>query len=115
MGIGTDIEEIERFLENIDNIDFLLKLFTQKELDYCFSKKNPSQHLAARFAGKEAIIKALSGIEISGITFTEIEIINNNLGVPYVQFSRPGMDNIYVKISLSHSSTISIAFALVMI
>ena len=60
---GTDIIEISRIKESIDNIGkkFLDKVFTTNEIEYCESKKNQKyQHYAARFAAKEAVFKAIS-------------------------------------------------------
>jgi holo-[acyl-carrier protein] synthase len=58
-GIGVDIESIERFvkLDRAKDSRFLAKIFTEKELDYCFKYKSPAEHLAVRYAGKEAVIK----------------------------------------------------------
>lgn len=52
-----------------------------KELKYCLSKTNPYPHLAARFAGKEAVIKLISGFG-GKISPNEIEILNDNSGAP---------------------------------
>jgi phosphopantetheine--protein transferase-like protein len=61
IGIGIDIIEIERIKKSIDTYgdSFLNKIYTKNELDYCLAKHNKYQHLAARFAAKEAIYKAL--------------------------------------------------------
>ena len=77
---GLDIEEIERFkkYENDINSKFLNRIFTKNELDYCFSKKNPAQHLTARFCAKEASIKAIFSLENKKLFFKQIEIINKN-------------------------------------
>ena len=58
IGIGVDIEKTDRFKKKLKDKRFLNKIFTQEELNYCFSNKYPEKHLAARFAGKEAMIKA---------------------------------------------------------
>jgi len=60
---GTDIVEIDRIKESIETFGekFIDKIFTEKEKEYCESKKNVKyQHYAARFAGKEAVYKAIS-------------------------------------------------------
>jgi len=59
IGIGVDIEDVNRFTKLGGNKAFLKKVFTQNELDYCFSKKVAAPHLAVRYAGKEAVVKAL--------------------------------------------------------
>ena len=90
IGIGTDIEEIKRF-ENYEDSSLrtlLIKNFTQKELDYCLSREYPAQHLAARFAGKESVIKALNSLNIKNVFFRSIEIVNNKWGVPSVRINK---------------------------
>ena len=79
---GIDIEEIIRFekYENDINSKFLSRIFTKNELDYCFSKKNPAQHLSARFCAKEACIKALFPFENKKLFLKQIEIINKKPG-----------------------------------
>ncbi len=114
IGIGTDIESIERF-DNIptDSPLFFEKVFTETEITYCRSKQNPAQHFAVRFVGKEAIIKALADLGISPVHFQMIEIINTETGVPKGILINPKYSNIQVNLSLSHSSTMAIAFAVV--
>jgi holo-[acyl-carrier protein] synthase len=108
--IGIDIEEISRFqnktLEN--DAAFLKRLFTEKELEYCFSGKNPAQHLAARFCAKEAAIKALSGIV--NIPYKDIEVLNEKSGKPYLAINGCSFKT---KISLSHTKTTACATVLV--
>lgn len=112
-GIGTDIESISRFKEVKNNERFLNKIFTKKEIDYCFSKKNPCQHLAARFAGKEAVIKALSNLVNSFSGYKEIEIINNESGGPLVNLTHKNSTKFNIKLSLSHCEDKAIAFAVI--
>ncbi len=113
-GIGVDIESIDRFNkpEVINNKLFLNKIFTKKELKYCFSKKKPASYLAARYAGKEAIFKALSSIGIN-LNYKLLEISNNKNGVPKVRINNNSLNNLYVHISLSHCDNKAIAFATV--
>lgn len=61
LGIGIDIIEIDRIKETIEKYGerFLNKVYTKDELDYCLKKNNKFQHLAARFAAKEAVFKAM--------------------------------------------------------
>ena len=62
IGIGTDIESVDRFkkLDRSEHRIFLERVFTREEIDYSYSKDSPAAHLAARFAAKEAAVKALS-------------------------------------------------------
>jgi len=70
--VGVDLIEIPRIARALERPGFRERCFTEAERAYCDSKPNPPQHYAARFAGKEAVGKALG----SGVHFTwrEIEI-----------------------------------------
>lgn len=109
IGIGIDIIEIERIKKSIDTYgdSFLNKIFTKNELDYCLAKHNKYQHLAARFAAKEAIYKALATGWKKDATWKSIEIINEPNGLPVVKFFGKLKEFISedkdTKISLSHS------------
>ena len=59
LSIGVDIESVDRFKEHDKNGSFLKRIFTNKELEYCFSFTDFAQHLAVRYSGKEAVVKAL--------------------------------------------------------
>ncbi|MEI7856143.1 MAG: holo-ACP synthase [Methanomicrobiales archaeon] len=117
IGIGTDIVEIQRFENLTDTVfsAFLAKNFTRNELDYCLSKKDPAPHLAARFAGKEAVIKALYSLNITHLFYPSIEILNDDLGVPYVRINTDKTENLVIKISLSHSAEMALAFCIIIL
>ena len=112
-GVGVDIESIERFagLKRTRNRAFLCKIFTPDELDYCYSKRIPAPHLAVRFAGKEAVIKALCSLGRPGSSYRDVEITNDENGVPVVKLTAPDFADLHVKISLSHGADKAIAFA----
>lgn len=116
-GIGTDTIEIERITEACANKRFLERVYTIAERDYCFNRKNPYPSLAARFAAKEAVLKAL-GTGLAGCRFTDIEVVFEYAGgPPAVKLSggalkvanEKGVDK--VLISLSHDRTRAVAFA----
>jgi holo-[acyl-carrier protein] synthase len=113
--IGTDIVTISRFKEFAQDRyhPALRKIFTPAELDYCFSKENAEAHLAARFAGKEAIIKALNSRNIDTVWYTDIEITNNDKGVPFVMIKKEISGSLELKISLAHCEDKAIAYALI--
>jgi len=109
IGIGIDIIEIDRIKESVDKFGdrFLNKIYTKKELDYCLKKKYKYQHLAARFAAKEAVYKALATGWNEDVSWQNIEISNEPNGMPIVtlqgklkKFLHKGKD---LKISMSHS------------
>jgi len=114
-GIGADIESIKRFTvpECVQNSVFLNKIFTQDEQEYCFSKRTAAPHLAARYAGKEAVVKGLASIGRPNIGYSDIEIINDKNGVPEVNIGKAGFHDLQVKLSLSHCGDKAIAFAIV--
>lgn len=89
---GTDIIEIARIRESIEDTGgaFLKRVYTEKEIAYCESKKKMKyQHYAARFAAKEAVFKAISGFfEKYEITWKDIEITNDENGRPEVHLIR---------------------------
>ena len=111
--IGTDIEEISRFSNKTLQKDkaFLDKIYTEKEIEYSFSKGISAQHLAARFCAKEAIVKALCPVGIKDVYYRDIEILNNQDGVPYAIVEK--YPDIKIKISLSHCKTTASAVAIV--
>ncbi len=110
--VGVDIENIDRFTKLVADNDrnFFDKIYTREELDYCFSKKFPAQHLAARFAGKEAVIKALNCAGKTIKNYKDIEITNNQIGVPQVKIASSQFIKQKISISLSHCKDKAIAF-----
>ena len=109
IGIGIDIIEIERIKNSIERFgnSFLNKIYTQNELDYCLAKNNKYQHLAARFAAKEAIYKAVATGWEKDATWKSMEITNEPNGLPVVTFfgklKEFLSDDKDIKISISHS------------
>jgi len=85
-GIGTDIIEVERMKKHLENNDALgKKLYTYLEQEYCGKGKvTMYQCFAARFAAKEAFFKALGTGYRYGMAFREIEVLNDELGKPYI-------------------------------
>ncbi len=117
-GTGIDIIEIERIKKSVEQFGehFLNKIFTQTELDYSLSKKNKYQHLAARFATKEAIIKAVSSSKAPKFGWKDMEIYNEENGVPKVKLfgtlKNFLTDEKGLQISMSHSHNYVTAFAI---
>ena len=111
---GVDIIEVNRIKESIENLGdkFLNKIYTSSEIEYCNSKNNMKyQHFAVRFAAKEAIFKAMSNLlkDKYEITWTDVEIINDEKGRPVVHFLKEGYDIEQIDISLSHLKEYAIA------
>lgn len=105
---GTDIIEIERIKESIDTIGdkFLKRVFTEKEIAYCESKKQQKyQHFAARFAAKEAAYKAVSESlnDKYALSWQDVEVSNDKNGKPIIIIKKIKMDQIEnIDISISH-------------
>ena len=88
IGCGIDLVSIKR-IENIvrrwgDN--FICRIFTPLEQEYCEKKGNKYQSYAGKFAAKEALLKAL-GLGLRGVNWREIEVINDNFGQPIIKTS----------------------------
>ncbi len=76
IGIGVDLVDVRRFESIIYRwkTHFIKRVFTDTEIHYCNTKKNPAQRFATRFAAKEAFIKALFPRSVEGISLKDIEI-----------------------------------------
>ena len=112
---GIDIIEIDRIKKSIENLGdaFLLKVFTQNEINYCEKKsKNKYEHYAARFCAKEAVFKALSE-EVDNkylISWKDIETTNDKNGRPQVKINFLENDKIEnIDVSLSHCKNYAVA------
>ena len=117
---GIDIIEIERVKQSIKETDgkFCDRVYTEKEIEYCESKKiQKYQHYAARFAAKEAVLKAISQLLESkfDIEWKEIEILNDEDGRPYVNILKQGLNIDNIDISNSHCKTYAVASVVVYI
>lgn len=109
---GTDIIEIDRVKNSIENIGarFLEEIYTEKEIEYCESRKAQKyQHYAARFAAKEAIFKALSTRIMGKYSWKQFEVLNDENGKPKVFLATeiPNLEDI--DISISHCKTYAVA------
>lgn len=115
-GIGTDIIEIDRFKEALEKYGqkFLDRLFTSKEQEYCHKYKESLPRFAARFAAKEAIVKALGDGFGKHVEFLDIEILPNAQGKPIVHLS-PRTSKHYnhplILLSISHCKSYATASA----
>src|SRR5919109_3884236 len=116
MRVGVDLIEIDRVRRTLDRYPgFRARCFTETERAYCDSRPNPPQHYAARFAGKEAVGKAL-GIGVR-FTWREIEIVGRpKPGVQlsgrtkeWAERSRAGR----IDLSMTHSRELAAAICVV--
>lgn len=115
---GTDIIEINRIKKSIEELGekFLNRIYTQKEIEYCESKKvQKYQHYAARFAAKEAIFKAISKDlnDKYEIGWKDMEILNDKQGRPQVKIKGVQKENI--DISISHCKDYAVAMVVMLV
>lgn len=116
IGIGTDIVEIKQIKYSIEKSErFVERVFTRNEITYCEKMINKFQHYAARFAAKEAVLKALKTGWGNGIKVNEIEVKNMNCGAPKIvtfgetKLCLRKMGIKHIDVSLSHCERYAIA------
>ena len=119
-GLGADMIEVERVAIKIGRESGFRELvFSKKEIDYCETKVNKFEHYAARFAAKEAFLKALGTGWLDGTAFNEIEITNNDKGKPMLALLGKtalvvaGMNFKNISVSLTHLKTIASAVVII--
>ena len=85
-GIGIDLVEVDRLRSSVKKFGdkFLNRIFTENEIKYCQTKFNSYQHYAVRFAAKEALLKAIGTGLRSGMTWHQIEIVNDTQAKPSI-------------------------------
>ena len=120
-GIGTDIVELSRINATHERFGehFAQRILMEEELELFHRSKRPSRFLAMRFAGKEAVVKAMGTGFAHGVWLRDVGITNNDWGRPLVIFSergqrvceRLGIGNAHV--SLTDDAGLVIAFAVV--
>lgn len=116
MTVGTDLVEIERIRRALERYpSFRERCFTEAERAYCDSRPNPPQHYAARFAGKEAIGKALGFGVARAFAWREVEITGRpKPGVVLSGRLRAWADRLgagAIDLSMSHSRELATAVA----
>ncbi|MEP7255719.1 MAG: holo-ACP synthase [Ferruginibacter sp.] len=119
-GIGTDLIEVERVAEKMEKkAGFKELVFSTHEIEHCETMSHKYEHYAARFAAKEAFLKAMGTGWRNGTAFNEIEIYNDRQGKPELRFLGNTANTIsgmgFGKISVSLSHLKSIASAIVII
>jgi holo-[acyl-carrier protein] synthase len=112
IGTGVDITEVRRIRQAVEKWgeDFLKRVFTEAEIKNAKIKTSFYQHLAGRFAAKEAIFKAVGDNQLS---WQDIQIYNDPEGKPVCIFLNGKGKNINVHISISHVKTYAVANAVV--
>ncbi len=115
IGIGTDLVELDRFRLALRRTPRIAeRLFSEEERAYAARRRDPTERLAARFAAKEAVMKAL-GTGIRGVGWRDIEVLPNRRGKPLVFLYGRGAARAEqiklrgLEISLTHSKEYAIA------
>lgn len=116
-GIGTDIVDIPRFQRFVEqnNMALLRRLFTEQERLVCGVNKSSASRFAARFAAKEAFLKALGTGLRDGLSWQDVEVVNDELGKPDLHLTGKALELYNEKninrifLSLSHDAGCAIA------
>ncbi len=118
MRVGTDICEVSRFADKVDDIKFLNRVFTKKErahIETLNVKQARMERMAGKFCAKEAVLKLLGTGLDKGIKWLDIEILPDENGKPCVVFSGMALkikENLKIKeieLSISHTATMAMA------
>jgi holo-[acyl-carrier protein] synthase len=116
IGIGIDATDIPRIEKSIARFGdrFLRRVFTDGEIAYCSAKHHASPSYAARFAAKEAAMKALGTGCTQGVLWTDIEVIRGD-GAPHLEFHGGAQRRLTLLgatsslLSMTHSDTLALA------
>lgn len=121
LGTGVDIMEVPRMEASINRFGdhFLKRVFTDAEIAYCDSKTNRFERYAARFAAKEAALKAIGTGWRGGISWRDVEVQRQKGGRPVIAYSgkagevsaRLGVKRAWL--SISHTKEYAIAQVIV--
>jgi len=112
IGTGVDITEVNRLRKAIEKWgkEFLQRVFTQDELKNAKTRGSLYQHLAGRFAAKEAIFKALN---VKELTWKDVEIINDKAGRPIARIINQKIKKVDIHLSISHVKNYAVASAII--
>jgi holo-[acyl-carrier protein] synthase len=115
VGIGVDLVDIDRIRDLLARRPgFAVRVFTPAERAWCDRRRDPAERYAARFAAKEAVLKAL-GVGLGSIPLADIEVVRAESGAPSVALHGVGAELAAARgvvgwhLSLSHSRTLATA------
>lgn len=115
IGVGIDIVDINRMEESLQEAGFQAKVFTAVELEGVRQYRSQTEHLAGKFAAKEAFMKAIGAGLRQDVWFTQIDVLNDEAGKPYIRASgeagkRLGQSGAsQILVSISHSAGVAVA------
>lgn len=112
MRCGVDMVEIDRIKHCCDRPSFLNKIFTEQEREFFSTLKNPYPSIAANFAVKEALVKAL-GTGFRQIFPSDISVLRDSLGAPYILSANPNIQLPSAAVSITHTDQLATAFVII--
>jgi holo-[acyl-carrier protein] synthase len=120
VGVGVDVVDIHRIQDMLKRQGerFLERVYTPDERSFCRDRRDPAPHLAARFAAKEAVFKALGTGWAKGVTWVDIEVCRQGHEAPFLVLhgeAKRVSESLGVRrmhLSLSHSQTAAVAVAI---
>ena len=119
IGTGIDIIEVDRIASRVGrDSGFKEMVFSNNEMKYCDAKASPFEHYAARFAAKEAFLKAIGKGWDSGLNWNEIEVLNEESGKPVLFISGTTKETLtllgirIIHLSLSHLKSMATAIVI---
>jgi holo-[acyl-carrier protein] synthase len=121
LGMGSDLVEVDRIRKSIARYGdrFLNRVYTERECAYAWSKANSAERFAARFAAKEAGMKAIGTGWRAGVTWKDFEVVNEQSGRPTLQLTGVAFETAadlgVERISISLTHTAETAFAVVIL
>ncbi len=120
VGTGVDLAEVDRIRESIERFGekFLKRIYTEREIAYVERKANKYERYAARFAAKEAGMKAIGTGWRKGVRWQDFEVVNLPSGRPTLKLhgvaaefaARLGVTN--VQLSLTHTAQSGLAYVI---
>jgi holo-[acyl-carrier protein] synthase len=120
VGTGVDLAEVDRIRESVERFGerFLRRIYTEREIAYVERKANKFERYAARFAAKEAGMKAIGTGWRHGVRWQDFEVVNLPSGRPTLKLhgvaaefaTRLGVTNI--QLSLTHTSGLGLAYVI---
>lgn len=112
LGSGVDITEVSRMRRAVERWgnDFLNRIFTKTELENAKNRGSYYQHLAGRFAAKEAVFKAMNYKELG---WKDFQVLNDKDGRPYCQILNPKIKDMEIQLSISHVKSYAVASAFI--
>ena len=114
-GIGLDLVDVSRMRQQLAGAAFERRAFTPAEMAACAGAHDPAEHLAGKFAAKEALMKALGAGLAQGLTFGEIEILPDDAGAPRLRATGQAQQRLEalgvssIHVSITHAAGLAAA------